>query len=251
MPTIQLNEVHRRTVKAWNAFLAAPQLHQFMKLSLRHRLQTLAEKVRPALVELAHRDDREDDEISAAEVTLANTRQLLVRIYRGIRYRYANRPEVLAALAPVRTGANAAEDEVRLATLARVLPGCEPVFLWLPEEGITPDFLHQQLNAHREAMKRVAAISARDVDAAALLRELRPAAQALWDEELDAWIGLNVPREQHLAWGRERRRQPRGASAAEQQPPADPLPLPMPPPGPMPESNPESPLEAPAESAAG
>ena len=153
--------------------------------------------------------DRLGDE---ADATLEKSRDMEMQLHDGARYRYRHHSDQLQVLAPLNLGKDPAEDGVRLATLARELPLRTPPFVWLPDEGLTLAALKKQIDAHKTASETEIEAGSALKAALKLLREQRPAAHHLWDDDglgLEAWIIAHVPKDQQHAFGRERRKRPR------------------------------------------
>ncbi len=217
--TILANAILERTVKAYDALLAHPELRPFMRPELLEALTAQAHALRPLLAQAGGASEADDARVADVDAVYAATRDLCAWIHDGARFRYRKHPAELARLAPLRLGQDPAEDGVRLATLQRVLPELEPAFPWQPDDGLTAAALGKQLKAHRAAQEIEPTLGVTEKAALGQLRAARPASQALWSDEggrLEAWIIANVPPADHYAFGRERRQRPRAQKAAPQ-----------------------------------
>lgn len=199
---IKANSIHWQIVSAWNAFQAHPEFAPFMQPRVREQLKLQAEKVASLLVSSRRDTDDVDDRISAAEVTLRNTRELVQHTHQGLRFRYRNRPDQLAQVAPLRLGADPREDEIRLATLVREVPKLQPAFCWFPDEGFSHEALVEQLDRHRAAMSLLASLGPKRREALRLLREERSNSQRLWRNFVEPWIIATIPPPLYRAYGR-------------------------------------------------
>ncbi len=209
---ILANAIHERTVKAYQAYLAHPELHPYMKPELRQEFEQQAGLVGPLLQTAATASEEDDAAMAKVEATYEKSRQTIMWIHDGARYCYRQHPDQLAKLTPLRLGGDAPEDGVRMATLHRILPTLEPAFTWLPDEGLTLAALVKQMKAHREAQDVEPTLGVTEKGALANLRAARPASQALWSDDggrLEAWVIANVPSDKQFAFGRERRQRPR------------------------------------------
>jgi len=213
---IAANEIHRRVVAAWQAWQANPHLHKFMQPELRHKIENLTLRLKPLL---AAADDEQGLKDTTAEVhgVFDRTRTLLARVQDGVRFFFATRPDVLAALAPLKLGAEPEEDVIRLANLRQGLAGFEPPHMHWPEDLKVED-LDLAVAAHMDARRKLDEMDTSVRGAAQKLRALRVESTALWEEDgLDAWIVANVHKhDEQLAWGRERtkRARPRNGDGA-------------------------------------
>ncbi len=254
---IARNEIHVRSVKCLTALKAQPKYFAFMPEPLRTALESLVGLVGPALAYLAHQKDKAlEERLTAAETVIENSRDLAMQIQDGIRYQYRHHPDELRKLAPLNCGTDAAETGVRLATLARELPGCTPAFVWLPGEHVTLAAVKKQIELHGPAAEVEAACGAQLKGALKTLREQRPVAHKLWDSEglgLEGWVIAIIPKNEQFAFGLERRKLPRAAKPTPPNtnpPPAPQNPPPAPAPAPAPvttaPATPATPAPAPA-----
>jgi len=216
---ILANGIHERTVQAWNAFQAHPELHPYMQKPLQQALKKQAAMLEPLLSTAARASD--DTAQANIETAFEQTHELIIWVHEGLRYRYRKHPQQLAALAPLKSSRDPAQDGVRLATLIRALPELTPAFLWQPDEGLTHAALVKQLRAQKAAEAAESQLGAPEKAALAALRKARASSHALWDEEggLEAWIIANVPKDQQPSFGRERRQRVRAARPGAPTPP--------------------------------
>ena len=206
--------------------LAHPELQPYMKPELRAAMDRQIAIIVPATEATAAATDEDDKALANVDATYSQSRDTIMWIHHGARFLYWRYPEELAKLAPLRLGADAAEDLVRLVTLQRLVPTLKPAFIWLSDEGLSLAALGKQIKAHRDAQALEPTLGLGEKSALAILRNARPASEALWSNEggrLDAWIIANVPESKHFAFGRERRQRARTAVAKtpEQSPPTD------------------------------
>lgn len=114
----------------------------------------------------------------------------------------------MAQLSPLSVGDSPEEDQVRLSTLLRAAE----VRSRLPvasRRGAHGGRTEQAVQAHQEALKTIGLLGKKEQAALREVRLLRPAAQAIGGDFLDSRSGANVPMEQQVTFGRERRRRPR------------------------------------------
>ena len=216
--SIARNEIHVNTVKCWDALQAHQHLLAFMQAPLRAALEAQVNKIRPALQTVSHVDKKAQEALAEAEKTLDKSHEMILHLHEGVKYCYREHADQMRTFIPVKLGADIAENSVRLALLERELPKAVPAFLWLPGDGLTHAALKKQLDADTKAAKVEASLGPVVRDAFKLLRDQRPASHQLWDKEgfgLDGWVGLNVPKDQQYAFGRERRQRPRPAKSAD------------------------------------
>lgn len=214
--SIELNYIHHRVVMAFQAANAHPDQARFMRPELWERVEDLAGRLIPLLA--AAGEDATSDEIDKA---YAATHAVLKRLHDGCAYIYALHPTALASLAPLTVGADPATDQIRLSHLLGTLPTLTPKFVWL--QDCTEAAAKKTLGHHIEARAMDEKVTAEQRTAAKMLRELRPQSHRLWEDDLglDVWIRANIAgHDAQLAWGRERRKQPRQTPRTPKAPPA-------------------------------